>query len=66
VQCQGQIFYESCKDIHQNQELLVWYGNCYEKFLDIPMSLQATEQGKQQTGPPDGEYPSLPCSVSTS
>uniref|UniRef100_A0A8C0KVN2 PR domain zinc finger protein 14 n=1 Tax=Canis lupus dingo TaxID=286419 RepID=A0A8C0KVN2_CANLU len=47
VQCQGQIFYESCKEICQNQELLVWYGDCYEKFLDIPVSLQVTEQGKQ-------------------
>ncbi|XP_019481537.1 PREDICTED: PR domain zinc finger protein 14 [Hipposideros armiger] len=47
VQCQGQIFYESCKDIYQNQELLVWYGDCYEKFLDIPVSLRVTEQGKQ-------------------
>ncbi|KAM4865405.1 PR domain zinc finger protein 14 [Thomomys bottae] len=47
VQCQGQIFYESCKEVYPNQELLVWYGNCYEKFLDIPMSLQAPEEGKQ-------------------
>ncbi|KAF6323609.1 PR/SET domain 14 [Rhinolophus ferrumequinum] len=47
VQCQGQIFYESCKEIYQNQELLVWYGDCYEKFLDIPVSLLVTEQGKQ-------------------
>ncbi|XP_028389846.1 PR domain zinc finger protein 14 [Phyllostomus discolor] len=47
VQCQGQIFYESCKEIYQNQELLVWYGDCYEKFLDIPVSLQETEPGKQ-------------------
>ncbi|XP_016008459.2 PR domain zinc finger protein 14 [Rousettus aegyptiacus] len=46
VQCQGQIFYESCKEIYQYQELLVWYGDCYEKFLDIPVSLQVTEQGK--------------------
>ncbi|XP_032746504.1 PR domain zinc finger protein 14 [Rattus rattus] len=52
VQHQDQIFYESCKDIHQNQELLVWYGNCYEKFLDIPMSLQVPEQeGKQLSEP---------------
>ncbi|KAL1775666.1 PR domain zinc finger protein 14 [Sigmodon hispidus] len=46
VQHQGRIFYESCKEISQNQELLVWYGDCYEKFLEIPMSLQVTEQGK--------------------
>lgn len=55
VQCQGQIFYESCKEIYQNQELLVWYGDCYEKFLDIPVSLQVTEQGKQASGVSEGE-----------
>ncbi|XP_017523905.3 PR domain zinc finger protein 14 [Manis javanica] len=49
VQCQGQIFYKSCKEIYQNQELLVWYGDCYEKFLDIPVSLP--EQGQQASGP---------------
>ncbi|KAJ1076142.1 hypothetical protein K5549_008996 [Capra hircus] len=48
IQCQGQIFYESCKEIYQNQELLVWYGDCYEKFLDIPVSL--LKQGKQASG----------------
>lgn len=55
VQCQGQIFYESCKEIHQNQELLVWYGDCYEKFLGIPVSLQVTEKGKQASEPSEGE-----------
>ncbi|XP_075861460.1 PR domain zinc finger protein 14 [Microcebus murinus] len=50
VQCQGRIFYESCKEIHQNQELLVWYGDCYEEFLGIPMNLQVTEPGKQPSG----------------
>ncbi|XP_076780088.1 PR domain zinc finger protein 14 [Arvicanthis niloticus] len=55
VQHQGQIFYESCKDIHQNQELLVWYGNSYEKFLDIPMNLQVTEQEGKQLSEPSEE-----------
>ncbi|XP_048193248.1 PR domain zinc finger protein 14 [Perognathus longimembris pacificus] len=50
VQYHGQIFYESCKEVYQNQELLVWYGNCYEKFLDIPVSLHAPEQGQQPAG----------------
>jgi hypothetical protein len=48
VQHQGQIFYESCRDIQRNQELLVWYGNGYEKFLGVPMNLRVTEQGGQQ------------------
>lgn len=66
VQCQGQIFYESCKEIHQNQELLVWYGDCYEKFLDIPVSLQVIKQGKQASGPSEGECTTLPHPVSPS
>ncbi|XP_059972439.1 PR domain zinc finger protein 14 [Mesoplodon densirostris] len=51
VQCQGQIFYETCKEICQDQELLVWYGDCYEKFLDIPVSLQVIKHGKQTPEP---------------
>ncbi|XP_012665253.1 PR domain zinc finger protein 14 [Otolemur garnettii] len=51
VQCQGQIFYESCREIHKHQELLVWYGDCYEKFLDIPVSLQVTEPEKPSEPP---------------
>ncbi|XP_059758120.1 PR domain zinc finger protein 14 [Balaenoptera ricei] len=61
VQCQGQIFYESCKEIYQNQELLVWYGDCYEKFLDIPMSLQVMKQGKQTSGPPEESSEGYRC-----
>nr|XP_001494080.4 PR domain zinc finger protein 14 isoform X2 [Equus caballus] len=61
VQCQGQIFYESCKEIHQNQELLVWYGDCYEKFLDIPVSLQVTEKGKQASEPSEESAEGYRC-----
>ena len=66
VQCQGQIFYESCKEIYQNQELLVWYGDCYEKFLDIPVSLQVLKQGKQASGSSEGECTPLPPPVRSS
>ncbi|XP_055459551.1 PR domain zinc finger protein 14 [Psammomys obesus] len=62
VQHQGQIFYESCKDISQNQELLVWYGSCYEKFLDIPMNLQvASEQRKQLSEPAEESAEGYRC-----
>ncbi|EGW14634.1 PR domain zinc finger protein 14 [Cricetulus griseus] len=61
VQHQGQIFYESCREIHQNQELLVWYGKCYEKFLEIPMSLQVTEQGKQLSEPSEESAEGYRC-----
>ncbi|XP_049998075.1 PR domain zinc finger protein 14 [Alexandromys fortis] len=61
VQHRGQIFYESCREIHQNQELLVWYGTCYEKFLEIPMSLQAAEQGKQLSAPSEESAEGYRC-----
>ncbi|XP_007527505.1 PR domain zinc finger protein 14 [Erinaceus europaeus] len=61
VQCQGQIFYESYKEIYQNQELLVWYGDGYEKFLDIPVSLQVTEQGKQASDPSEESTEGYRC-----
>uniref|UniRef100_A0A8C1CGG3 PR domain containing 14 n=1 Tax=Cyprinus carpio carpio TaxID=630221 RepID=A0A8C1CGG3_CYPCA len=40
VQCEGQIYYEACKDIRAGQELLVWYGDCYVQFLGIPLTLK--------------------------
>ncbi|XP_066480503.1 PR domain zinc finger protein 14 [Tiliqua scincoides] len=46
LQSQGQIFYESCKEIAPGQELLVWYGDCYLQFLGIPISLKGTVEGK--------------------
>lgn len=61
VQCQGQIFYESCKEIYQNQELLVWYGDCYEKFLDIPVSLQVIKQWNQASGPSEESAEGYTC-----
>nr|XP_004653507.2 PR domain zinc finger protein 14 [Jaculus jaculus] len=61
VQFQGQIFYESCKEVYENQELLVWYGSCYEKFLDIPTSLQIMERGKQLSGPSDESAEGYRC-----
>nr|XP_015208963.1 PREDICTED: PR domain zinc finger protein 14 isoform X2 [Lepisosteus oculatus]XP_015208964.1 PREDICTED: PR domain zinc finger protein 14 isoform X2 [Lepisosteus oculatus]XP_015208965.1 PREDICTED: PR domain zinc finger protein 14 isoform X2 [Lepisosteus oculatus]XP_015208966.1 PREDICTED: PR domain zinc finger protein 14 isoform X2 [Lepisosteus oculatus]XP_015208967.1 PREDICTED: PR domain zinc finger protein 14 isoform X2 [Lepisosteus oculatus]XP_015208968.1 PREDICTED: PR domain zinc finger pr len=42
VQSQGQIFYETCKEIRPRQELLVWYGDCYLQFLGIPLTLKET------------------------
>ena len=46
ILCQEQIFYESCKETYQKQELLLWYGDCYGKFLDTMVSLQVVKQGK--------------------
>ncbi|XP_070533605.1 PR domain zinc finger protein 14-like [Ptychodera flava] len=38
VQRDGQIFYETCKDIVQGSELLVWYGDSYVQFMGIPVA----------------------------
>lgn len=55
IQCQGQIFYESCKEILPKQELLVWYGDCYVQFLGIPISLKGIPEGKRPPQHPEGE-----------
>lgn len=55
IQCQGQIFYETCKEIFPNQELLVWYGDCYVQFLGIPISLKGMAEGKKPPQHPEGE-----------
>ncbi|KAF7246334.1 PR domain zinc finger protein 14, partial [Varanus komodoensis] len=47
LQCQGQIYYESCKEIVPGQEMLVWYGDCYLQFLGIPISLKGTADGRR-------------------
>ncbi|XP_051910527.1 PR domain zinc finger protein 14 [Hippocampus zosterae] len=50
IQVKGQIFYEACKEIRGEQELLVWYGDGYVQFLGIPLTL----------GGPDEENDNLP------
>ncbi|XP_075070526.1 PR domain zinc finger protein 14 [Mixophyes fleayi] len=52
VQCEGEIYYETCKEILPRQELLVWYGDCYLQFLGIPVSLKGMDESSptfQQT-----------------
>ncbi|XP_075406955.1 PR domain zinc finger protein 14 [Tenrec ecaudatus] len=61
VQCEGQIFYESCKEIYRNQELLVWYGDCYEKFLGIPVNLHSTDQGELLPRPSEESSEGYKC-----
>lgn len=55
VQNQGQIFYEACKDIKPQQELLVWYGDCYVQFLGIPLTLKEFIDNNFEQLPPEGE-----------
>lgn len=55
LQCQGQIYYESCKEISPGQELLVWYGDCYLQFLGIPISLKGPTEGKRAQQHSEGQ-----------
>ena len=35
-----QIFYELCRDVKPGEELLVWYGPGYEKYLELPVTFK--------------------------
>ncbi|KAF4803155.1 PR domain zinc finger protein 14 [Turdus rufiventris] len=61
IQCQGQIFYETCKEIFPKQELLVWYGDCYVQFLGIPISLKGMAEGKKPPQHPEEAGESFKC-----
>ncbi|NWU66592.1 PRD14 protein, partial [Pterocles burchelli] len=61
IQCQGQIFYETCKEILPKQELLVWYGDCYVQFLGIPISLKGIPEGKKPPQHPEEVGESFKC-----
>lgn len=55
VQVQGQIFYETCKEIRPGQELLVWYGDCYMQFLGIPLTLKDPREDNNVIPPAEGQ-----------
>ncbi|KAL4225954.1 PR domain zinc finger protein 14 [Mactra antiquata] len=40
LQIEGDVYYEVCKDIPKEAELLVWYGDCYLQFMGVPMTLK--------------------------
>lgn len=39
IQDGDQLFYECYKDIFMGEELLVWYGKCYNLSMGIPTGL---------------------------
>ncbi|KFQ42886.1 PR domain zinc finger protein 14, partial [Nestor notabilis] len=61
IQCEGQIFYESCKEILPKQELLVWYGDCYVQFLGVPISPKDMSEGKKPPENPEEAGESFKC-----
>ena len=47
-QVEGDVFYEVCKDIPKDTELLVWYGDSYLQFMGVPVSLKETNSSEAQ------------------
>lgn len=41
LQEDGEIFYEAMREISAGEELLVWYGNDYERYMDLPIGYKA-------------------------
>ena len=49
IQSRLDLYYEVIRDITPGQELLVWYGDDYVKYMDIPLSLnEETYKEKEQ------------------
>ncbi|XP_029979595.1 PR domain zinc finger protein 14 [Sphaeramia orbicularis] len=61
IQVQGQIFYESCKEIKPGQELLVWYGDCYMQFLGIPLTLKDPREENNSVPPTEDTGEGYKC-----
>lgn len=41
LQVDNEIFYETMRDVTPGEELLVWYGNNYERYMDLPIGYKA-------------------------
>ncbi|XP_049605058.1 PR domain zinc finger protein 14 [Syngnathus scovelli] len=61
VQVKGQIFYEACKEIKGEQELLVWYGDGYVQFLGIPLTLRGPEEDYDTLPPAEDASEGFKC-----
>ena len=44
LQVEEQIYYETMRDITPGEELLVWYGNDYERYMDLPIGYKAAHK----------------------
>ena len=44
LQVDGEIFYETMRDITPGEELLVWYGNDYERYMDLPIGYKTVNK----------------------
>ncbi|XP_045166726.2 PR domain zinc finger protein 14-like [Mercenaria mercenaria] len=48
LQVEGDVYYEVCKDIPKDTELLVWYGDSYLQFMGVPVALKETNNPEIQ------------------
>ena len=55
IQIEDDVFYESMRDIGPGEELLVWYGNDYERYMDIPFSHKEVVPKKEKSISEDTE-----------
>lgn len=49
-QYHGEIYYRAYKEIHEDQELLVWYGDEYAKELGIDQQTEDPLAAKKEIG----------------
>eukprot|EP00794_Sanderia_malayensis_P005375 gene5375-6047_t len=62
----SKVYYEAARDIAPGEELLVWYGPAYEKFMDIPVCFNSARPEKSVSGDmgpneTSGTYPCDQC-----
>ena len=56
LQLEGDIYYEACKDIARQAELLVWYGDSYAQFMGIPLSLKDMLDNRNRADDDQGNW----------
>ncbi len=59
----SEVYYEAIRDIAPGEELLVWYGNGYEKFMDIPLCYNAVTTEKVLPDDMTGKWMKFHCKV---
>ena len=55
VQEGQQLFYQSCREILQGEELLVWYGNSYNMFMGIPTGIKTLSRKEKNNQSGQGQ-----------
>ena len=59
VQDGDELYYECCKDICGGEELLVWYGSCYNLSMGVPVGLNVDDVKEEVL--PDPQFTGILC-----